>query len=102
MTQTMTDTGLAIMEGLVVREEDVDGADPRPRTDDGFTLESPYPVPSDESFAGWEYQHAEDIQNIARKLMDEYHDDFWHIKGAALEFLWKRMGGRGGDRVARR
>lgn len=52
-------------------------------------------VPSETEFSDSmaEFLHAPDIANIAKRLIGVYEEDFWVIKHARIDYLWKRAGG---------
>lgn len=58
-----------------------------------FSLAQPYAVPSEGSFRGMEFVLDAGLATIARDLIDEFADDFWYLRGADIEWAWKRRGG---------
>ncbi len=91
MVTTENPNALAPITGVVVYEEPADGNE-QPQSGEGadYTLEHPYPVPSDEAFGGKEFVHAEDLTRLAAELRERYHADFWHLKDVRIAIYWKR------------
>lgn len=61
--------------------------------DEGFGLAQPYEVPSEGRFAGKEFLLDAGLATLARDLIDEFADAFWYLRGAPIEYAWKRRGG---------
>jgi hypothetical protein len=62
----------------------------------GFALEQPYEVPSESAFHGKEFiVNPSDLRTVARDLIDAC-EEFWHLRGAEIEYAWKRKGGMSG------
>lgn len=56
-----------------------------------------FPVPGEEDFDDGEFLNAEDaVAEFVSKLIEHFHDEFFHLEDAKIRFFWKAKGGSSG------
>lgn len=55
-------------------------------------------VPGDTSFGDNDFQEAPDLQALASQLLTKHDISFRHIRALRIAFLWKRKGGKKGEK----
>lgn len=55
-----------------------------------------FAIPAKNDFVGKDYLEAPELAEVGRKLIRHYYNDFAHLVGANIVYLWKEKGGESG------